>query len=182
MLKTISLLDEIPTEGHSPLLVIANDFNAYYVKNNKGQHPAYFLINEIICHYLLKAWGINTPEIAAVNIDKSIIHKELSNFHKLYFYDNICFGSKRINDAQEMNELSRINSKTDYNKLIEPLDFIKIALFDIWVENTDRKPTNPNILFGLKNDKIDAVAIDHAFALDALAYKDLYKSGVSLTF
>lgn len=139
-------------------------------------------MNEFICHYLLRFWQINTPEIAAVSIDKNLLQKELSQFHKLYFYDSICFGSKRIESTQEMNELSRIQSKADYNKLIEPLDFLKIALFDIWVENTDRKPTNPNILFGLKEDKIEAVAIDHAFAFDSQAYANLYKKGITQSF
>jgi len=178
----ISLIKEIPTEGHSPLLVIANDFNAYYVKNTKGHHPAYFLINEFICHYFLKIWGIATPEIAAVTIDKNLLDVALSQFHKLYFYDNIAFGSKKMEYAQEMNELSRIHSKSDFNKLKEPMDFLKIALFDIWVENTDRKPTNPNLLFQIKDNKLGAVAIDHAFAFDSQAYINLYKEGVTQSY
>ena len=68
-LDAISFIKEIPTDGHSPLMVITNDFNAYYIKNTKGQHPATPIINEFICHYLLKAWGINSPNISAVTVD-----------------------------------------------------------------------------------------------------------------
>lgn len=178
-----SFIKEIKTDGHSPLLVLANDFNAYYVKNTKGHNPSISIINEFICHYLLKIWGIKTPDIAAVKVETDILQDNLSNFHKPYFYENICFGSKEMDNVIEMNNFIEINKKADFNIFQKPDDLLKLCLFDIWVENDDRKPSNPNVLFEVGN-KINIVAIDNAFTFARMNYKDLYriKETVSQSF
>lgn len=172
-LDVISFKKEIPTEGHSPLLVITSDFQAYYIKNTKGQMPATALINEIICHFLLKIWSIRTPDISIVTVDKSIIPNNLSHHHKPHFYNNLTFGSKQISNTVEMGQYLNITKKADYNKFRDPMDFIKLGLFDIWVENDDRKPSNTNVLFDISGDKIDIVAIDHAFTFTTQNYNQL---------
>jgi len=178
-LDAISFLKEIHTDGHSPLLVLTNDFNAYYIKHTKGHNPATYLINEFLCHYLLIIWNLNSPDISAVNVDKNILPDTLSKYHKLYFYDNITFGSKKMDNVVEMNEFVKINNKNDFNKFKNPDDLIKLCLFDIWVENDDRKPTNPNVLFDLSGEKIDIIAIDNAFTFSSMNYDTLYKQGVA---
>jgi hypothetical protein len=178
----ISFLNEVPTDGHSPLLVIANDFNAYYIKNTRGHNPATFLINEFLCHYLLRLWNIASPEIAAVTVDKNILPDTLSNYHKLYYYDNIAFGSKKMEHVVEMNHFAGIESKTTFNKFKKPDDLLKLGLFDIWVENDDRKPTNPNVLFEILEDRIGIVAIDNAFTFCSLSYDQLFKGEVCQSF
>ncbi|WP_418065039.1 HipA family kinase [Salinivirga cyanobacteriivorans] len=56
---------------------------------------------------------------------------------------------------------------------------MKLCLFDIWVENDDRKPTNPNVLFDVSGDKIGIVAIDNAFTFTSQNYDSLYVKGVT---
>jgi len=181
-LDAISLQKEIITEGHSPLLIIANDYKAYYIKNTKGIKPATYLINEFICHYLLKNWKLNTPSISAINVDKQILNNSLSLFHKSHFYNEITFGSKRMNNVIELNNFLKISGKRDLNHFNSPSDLIKISLFDIWVENDDRKPTNPNILLRMKNNRIDIVAIDNAFTFSTLNYDSLDPKYISNSY
>jgi hypothetical protein len=181
--EAISFIREIPTEGHNPLLIIANDYNAYYIKNTKDRLPAFDIINEFLCSYLLRLWEINTPPISAVKLDPVIFQKEMNHHHQARYYkNNIAFGSMEMPDVHEMNSFSEISSASDFKKYKRPIDLIKIALFDIWVENTDRKPSNPNILFRYVNDKISTYAIDHAFTFDAMSYEDLFVKGVSMSF
>ncbi len=172
--KAISFIKEIKTEGHSPLLLIADDFNAYYVKNTKGQVPCFSIISEFICHYFLKIWDIKTPDIAAIKVEQDILSGNLSHFHKPHFYNNICFGSKKMNNIIEMNNFIEIHRKADFNKFENPYDLLKLCLFDIWVENDDRKPTNPNVLFEI-GEKINIIAIDNAFTFASMSYTDLYQ-------
>jgi len=181
-LEAILFQAEIKTEGHSPLLVITNDYSPYYIKNTRGQNPATPIINEFICHYLLKIWNLNTPEISAVKVEKEILPETLSMFHKLYYYENITFGSKKMDQVIEMNEFINIEDKYDFNKFKNPDDLIKICLFDIWVENDDRKPTNPNVLFNTGGDKIEIVALDNAFTFSTMNYDSLYIEGVTQPF
>ncbi len=63
-IKAISIVGQKPTVGSEPLHVIGDDYCGYYVKNHKQLTPAAFLINEVMGHFLLKAWQINTPDIA----------------------------------------------------------------------------------------------------------------------
>ena len=69
-IRAISILQKLNTVGNEPLLLIGDDYNNYYVKNNQLLLPASGLINEVICHFLLKAWSINTADIAIVEIEK----------------------------------------------------------------------------------------------------------------
>ncbi|RKE04435.1 HipA family kinase [Marinifilum flexuosum] len=181
-LDAISFIQEIPTEGHSPLLILTEDFDSYYIKHSKGQTPATYLINEFLCHYFLKLWNLNSPDISAIKVDTNILPETLSQYHKLYFYEHVTFGSKRLDNVIEMNNLINIDGKADLNKFENPEDLIKLSLFDIWVENDDRKPTNPNVLFDFSEKKIKIVAIDNAFTFSTMDYDSLYIEGVSQSF
>jgi len=50
------------------------------------------------------------------------------------------------------------------------------------VENTDRKPTNNNVLFSISGNQIDIYAIDHAFTFDSINYSDLDPRYINNTF
>lgn len=181
--KEAILIDRIiVTEGHSPLEIVSNDFNRYFVKNTRGKKPSFPIINEFVCHYLLNLWNIATPEIAAVKIGPDLKPQEYGEYHKGFYYEQHTFGSLKMNNVIEMSEFSKISSKYDYNKINKTEDLLKIALFDIWVENTDRKPTNPNILFESVENRINIIAIDHAFAFDHQSYDNLYVEGVTLSY
>mgnify|MGYP005840768487 FL=1 len=85
--KAIAVKEEIETDGHRPLLVITDNFKSYYIKNSRDKFPAYHLINEFLCHYLQNIWNIQTPNIAAVNVNQELLPPKLSSFHKPHYYN-----------------------------------------------------------------------------------------------
>jgi hypothetical protein len=172
--NVLSIDHEVRTDGHSPLLVIADDFKKYIIKSTRGQSPSYNIINEFLCGYLLKLWEIPVPEFAALTLNPDLLAgRAFSDFHKPHFYQNITFGSRCLDTAIEMGTYLRIHNRIDLRKLHNASDLIKIGLFDIWIENTDRKPTNNNILISIAGNHLTINAIDHAFTFDSLSYSDL---------
>jgi hypothetical protein len=179
----LSIEREILTDGHSPLLIIADDFNKYLIKSTRAQSPSYNIINEFICAFMLQLWDIPVPQFASIRLDPELVKGDgFSNFHKPRFYENITFGSKWIENGIEMASYIRIQNKSGLRKFKNPFDLIKIGLFDIWVENTDRKPTNNNILFSLSGNQLTIIAIDHAFTLDSISYSDLNPAYIVNTY
>lgn len=169
----ISFLEEIQTVGNSPIKVLADDYKFYFVKNNSGKTPAYYLINEVLAHYFLKIWHIPTPEIAIINVNPEFLLPTYSNRHKPHYYSYPVFGSSLVPQATDLNALFSINSKSDYNKFDSPENIFHIGLFDLWLENDDRKPTNNNLLLQPFNGKQRITAIDHSFIFSTLDYQSL---------
>lgn len=181
--RVLSIIKEIDTDGHSPLLIIADDFKKYLIKSTRDHQPSYYIINEFLCSYLLRIWNIPTPEVAAIKLDPNLLSGgSYSEFHKPHFYNNTTFGSKWLEDGVEMAEYIRVKNRVTLRKFKNPLDIIKIGLFDIWVENTDRKPTNNNILFSAPENHFVINAIDHAFTFDSVKYADLNVRFVNNTY
>lgn len=179
----LSIIKEIDTDGHSPLLVIADDFRKYLIKSTRDQTPGYYIINEFLCSYLLQIWEIPTPEFASIKLDPILLSNgTYSDFHKPHFYKSITFGSKWLEDGLEMADYIRVQNKVALRKFKNPLDLIRIGLFDIWVENTDRKPTNNNIIFSAYENHLIINAIDHAFTFDSLNYSDLDVNFINNTY
>ena len=65
------------------------------------------------------------------------------------------------------------DKKRTYNRLVNPLDVFHITLFDNWVENDDRKPTNYNLILEPNDKKFTAIPIDNAFIFSTQAYEHL---------
>ncbi|MDP3358312.1 MAG: hypothetical protein Q8S41_03085 [Lutibacter sp.] len=174
-IHTLSIQREIKTDGHSPLLIIGSDFELYVAKNDKGKSPAFSLLNECFAAFFLHHWDICTPEFALIAIDKQLIlaKEDLSVNHKPFYYDVPCFGSKFIENAIDINSFLVSEKKKAYNKLNNPLDVFHITLFDTWVENDDRKPTNYNLVLEPKTNKFNIVPIDNAFIFSTQSYEHL---------
>lgn len=174
-LRTVlSIIEEIDTDGHSPLLIIADDFKKYLIKSTRDQKPSYYIINEFLCSSLLQIWNIPTPDVALIRLDPILLAGgSYSESHKPHFYKNSTFGSKWLEDGLDMAEYIRAENKVALRKFKNPLDIIRIGLFDMWVENTDRKPTNYNIMFSADEGRLVINAIDHAFTFDSVKYSDL---------
>ncbi|MDI9366157.1 MAG: hypothetical protein QM541_14465 [Flavobacterium sp.] len=172
--NAISINHKLSTDGNEPLLIIADDYCPYYVKNSGLLVPAHHLINEVICHFLLSAWSVPTPEIAFIKIDESQLHDNWGARHKTKFYDRFAFGSKEVEDFFDANTFLSINGKIDFRRLKNPLCFPRIGLFDLWVENDDRPPENlKNLIIQPFDDGYTLVPIDHAFAFRTGAYETL---------
>ena len=173
-LNVIQVLREIPTEGNTPLEVIAEDGKVYYAKSGKGQNPPISILNEYICTFLLRIWEIHTPAIATLELDPGIIDFHLSVRNRKSHYRTPCFGSALVPEAVEVTRLSDLGG-TNLKLLANPLELIWIALFDNWVGNEDRKPSNLNLLQVEDRDsgKIRIFAIDHGQAFLFMRYADL---------
>jgi hypothetical protein len=171
--KAISLLEEIPTTGNSPLKIIAENIKMYAAKNSKNKFPATDIINELIAHYLLLCWKIYTPNIAIIEINANDIKEKYSNNHKPNYYNIPVFGSEWIQNAIELSEFDAVNSLKDFNRYHDPFQIFMIALFDIWVVNDDRKHSNTNILLTTKEDKLQITPIDHSFIFASMNYQNL---------
>lgn len=181
-LEAISVLEEISTEGHSPLKIITNDYCQYFIKNTRGRVPDYNIINEFLCHYLLKIWQIPTPDIAAIRVKPDMLPDYVSTNHKKFYYNNITFGSKSIPFSVEMNSFINAHGKVDIRKVANPDDIIKIGIFDIWVENTDRKPKNNNIFLVIRDKMLQIWALDNAFTFDSIDYLNLNPAYITNTY
>ena len=105
--KSSSIIGEIRTDGHSPLMVLGNDFNTYVVKNDKAQKPPFYLLNECIASAFLAIWDLPAATTCLMELDKSLIVEldNLSPVHKPVFYDNLCFASRFISNTIDLNEI-----------------------------------------------------------------------------
>jgi hypothetical protein len=174
-IHTNAILKELPTEGHSPLLVLSSDFEMYVAKNDKGKEPPIALLNECFATYCLSQWQISAPEMKLITVSKELLstHSNLSKNHRLHYYDIPCFGSKFVDNPVDINALILTDKKKAYSKIRNPMDVFHITLFDTWVENDDRKPTNYNLILEPRRNKFIVLPIDNAFIFSTMSYKDL---------
>lgn len=172
-ITAISFKEEIYTSGNSPIKVIGNDYEMYLVKNSKNKNPATDIINEVLAYYFLSLWKIPIPKIAVTKIDTSQLLPEYSRNHKPIYYEKEVFASHWLSNTLDINELFEIKNKRDYDKYYNPEVIFEIGLFDIWVENDDRKPTNQNLILHKHNGLQHIVPIDHAFIFGSNDYLEL---------
>lgn len=175
---TVFLIEEIPTDGHSPLKFICDDGANYFCKYrvNTKKVELDCLIYEVVCSVLLRHLKVPTPEIALIEVTKgSYDRKHLKN-NRYITAGVICFGSKELKNSLLVTELDKIANISDFEKYKNPEDVIKIALFDLWVGNQDRgksgsdfspgRSNNYNLLTELTGDQRKIYAFDHGFTFD----------------
>ena len=149
------------TAGSSPLLVTCNDFNDWVCKYD--QHSQY-LFNEILAAEFAKFWEIRVPETALIKVkDDHVPYEKYPGLSPKLFMKE-CFGSRFLKNTVEVN-LSLVPSfreKGFVDKIQQKNDFLKIALFDIWLSNEDRNYGNNNLLLFFGPDNFYFFyAIDH---------------------
>lgn len=182
-LDTKLLKEETQTDGHSPLVFICSDDNIYYCKYlpTIKKEEINCLAYEVVAHALLRKLDIPTPDIALITIAENTLNKKLIKNNKRLKVGNVCFGSKEIAYATEVQSLAQLNSKTEFNKLLNPYDIIKIAIFDLWVNNVDRGRDfgdgyNYNLLLKLVGTKQQIVAFDHGFIFGGINQIGIFNS------
>lgn len=166
--KVISIVKQIPTSGHSPHRVIADDYDEYILKIPNNAADVISIQKEVICSALLKVWELETPTACFLTLVQGLREEINKTVHGNFF-----FGSNFINNAIDTNHLFRLEKKVN-RKLVSNLnDLLKIALFDIWVANDDRKPTNNNLLFCPSGSNYQINAIDHAYNFATIKFSQL---------
>lgn len=171
-IEAVKILREIDTKGSSPLEVIDGVADVYIAKTTRSKEPKVELINELICSYFTKCWGLKSPEPVLVKIGNSVVEAyqeefgELSKQYKGIDFDKETFyGTRRIDTAIELDKhIDNLTSKGQWNKFEDQLDIIKIGVFDIWLCNKDRWVKNPNVLFSPNENGFVFHPIDHTAA------------------
>lgn len=170
LVNTLTLLEEIPTDGHSPMKFLCKDDRVYFCKYRSGfslnGNEIDFLAYEVICHFLLKHFKIPTPEIALVQLVKDSFEPKDLKLNKKYAKPGlICFGSQEVKGANLITGLELAKNRRDFNRYLNPDDLIRIACFDLWIGNTDRgRDENFNLLSHSYLGKQRILAFDHGFA------------------
>ncbi len=163
-MQTLQTIEEIhkvfPTAGSSPLLVTCDDFQDWVCKYDKSPKN---LLNELIAKKFADIWSLKTPDVAFIKVKKE--HVPTDKFKIAHhLFDKECFGSLYLDPSKEI-DLSLIPLFKDQiftDKLGNKNDFLKIALFDIWLANEDRNHNNFNILLYADANKFNFFyAIDH---------------------
>lgn len=181
--KTELLLEETKTSGHAPLKFMCNDNQLYYCKYLIDFDPNEIncLAYEIVSHYLLKALNIPTPDIALVQITEGTLNKSKIIKNRRLRVNDVCFGSKGIDPSEEINEFEICTNKRDYNRIQNPEDVVKIALFDLWINNVDRgrfidPGFNYNLLAVRYGKQRKIMAFDHAFVFGGVQQIGVFNS------
>lgn len=165
----------------TPLRVECEDGSQYIVKTVFNKNPPLIdLINEFLCNYFLQLWKVPVPLQALITIEKELVEyfvKEGKYIDKRYenynLYSPQFFGTEYINSVTELDIFNlNLKNKSDFKKYTNPVDFIKIAVFDKWIGNMDRRKGNPNLLLSASEDGFTFIPIDHT---QAFAYQDNYK-------
>ncbi len=172
------ILKEHTTLGSGPLLVMASDGKNYVAKTTTYPIPHNELINEVLCGYFARCWGLAAPPMALVSISKRLAdayQKEKQPFGKRYarcdFDDSLFFDSQVINCPIEFDAYFQgPSTRTAMKRWHSPIDLLKIGVLDLWIGNFDRKPENPNILLADRGDgSFDFCPIDHTAAFGHLS-------------
>ncbi|RYU93822.1 HipA family kinase [Emticicia agri] len=143
-LHSISEIIRVFPTGDKPVLVICNDLNEWVCKYRDAQK----LANELVASEFAKIWGIKMPQTALVKISQS--HIPVGKFPNLNYqlFQKECFGTIYLADSKEIDKatLPMFKEKGFANRIKDREDFLKIALFDIWLANEDRNHNNFNLL------------------------------------
>lgn len=167
------LIEELETDGHSPLKFICSDGAVYYVKYRSGKsfdkNEMNCLVFEMICTKLLQHLHIPVPEQALVEIQKDSYVPGQVKVNKRYLQPGVIgWGSKEIEQTDLVKAIELIQKRKEFNKLLNPADLIRIAIFDLWVDNADRHSGNYNLLVKMEDGKLKIISIDHAFTFGGL--------------
>ncbi|MBP0904784.1 HipA family kinase [Mariniflexile gromovii] len=184
-IKHITAVQILEQQGTNsvPFFVLCDDGELYIAKTMFKSHPPFAdIINEILCVYFLEQMGVKTIKPALISVPQEVYDSfKLTGklfdikYDNLIFNNTIFFGSlfQPTTTEAELYNIS-LKNKFDYNRYINPIDFLKIGVFDNWIANMDRRGSNPNILINESiNGKFEFLPIDH---VQAFAYQNNYKA------
>lgn len=176
-----SIIKLYDTDGHRPHLILTEDIEKYVLKGPKYPNDQDSIKKEFICSNILKIWNIPTPDICALILKPELISSEQVKNTKSFGYSKVFFGSGYISSAIDMVKFIDAKGKVSIRKFTNLNQFLEIALFDIWIENEDRRPSNFNLLLSPVSKKFQILPIDHAFAFSSLPFLQLNQNFVNFS-
>ncbi|WP_308420722.1 HipA family kinase [Parapedobacter defluvii] len=155
----------IETGGSRPVVVMADDFEEYICKYDSNGK----LINEYCSLCFLDAWGIPHLPGALVNILPEHINPEIiSNRTQPHHFGKPSFGLRYQKETVDVSNMF-VGLKGNYHELGKYQSrhtLLKIALFDLWLANTDRSANNYNLLVQSVEERFQIIPIDHSDVFD----------------
>lgn len=147
------------TSGNQPVLILCNDFNLYVCKYSRlPGRAATKLFHEWIAGCFAKLWDFAVPDFCIITVNPDYV----SDHYLLQpaFFRTPCFGSRYDRHLAEIDEFYAGSASQIKRRFKEKIEFLKIALFDIWLANEDRNLNNYNLLIDVKRDN-RFIPIDH---------------------
>lgn len=164
LINIFKVHDELGTAS-APLLCTCTDangaFSKYYLKFVLDENEYCGLVYEIVCSQLASYLKINTPPIAFAFTGPIVENNEKINRNYLLNAHSICFASKEIDLHKMISDADEIKDKTTFNKFLDPEQFLKIGIFDLWVAHDDRSNINYNLLAETTPEGYHLYSIDH---------------------
>lgn len=180
-ISVMSILSQYDTDGHSPYQVLGQEFEPYVLKTFKNAYDRPSLIKEFLCPLLLKCWDIESPSVATLSLSPELKKTQYVINNKGFTYSNTYFGSKFIADSIDLQEFITVKGKVALKRILNPDELLDIALFDIWTENDDRKPSNSNLLLCPSGESLIITPIDHAHTFASLQFNQINPNYVSFS-
>lgn len=180
-IKSQLFIEELETDGHHPLKMQADDGNIYFCKylTQLQREEIDFLFYELVCNSLLCWLDIPSPELALMEVDPLHLDARRITYNKkLLRQKTWVLAVKMLPDTELVSGLTSLSRKSQLRKFLDPYLLVKIAFFDLWVDNTDRGVNrdgveNYNLLIQaqLVNNKVcfTWIPIDHAFCFGGLS-------------
>ncbi|MDA3854600.1 MAG: hypothetical protein PF444_10240 [Bacteroidales bacterium] len=168
--KVIAIIQRYTTEGHSPYLVIDSELDQYVLKTPNNRNDKESLIKEFLCAILLYYWEIDMPQSAILEVNKGLKFDDDKDLSNDFTLSDVFYGSKHIKNSIDLSKIFSSEGKVSLNKISNREALLKIALFDIWIENEDRRPSNNNLLLCPSGGNFILNPIDHAFTFSSLSF------------
>lgn len=142
-----SIRKVFPT-GARPILVSANDGNDYVAKY-ANVLPAYRLLHEYVASRFLGIWGIPTPPVEFITVNRDHLAPDVFSAAQIEAITKYpLLGSCQLSPAIDINTFyfTSLYDRSNWARIDNTSDVIDLALFDLWMANTDRRPENYNLL------------------------------------
>ena len=160
-ISSVKVIEQQYRTGEEPVLVMCSDLNAYVCKYMRSSAAAYKLACELIGVEMAKAWQLNTPDVAFVQIKpEHWVNKQVQ--HSITAPS---LGSKHMAGVVDLTPSTLDNVEKTEDALRQ---LIKIALFDFWIANEDRNANNANLMYDVFNGNI--ISIDYGCVLNTATF------------
>lgn len=164
LIQTFKFIREKERNNSVPMLFVcetARGYENYWLKPARQPNEFDSLVYELVCQRLARQVGLLVPDIAlATVVEDSFPAGELIQNWALQPGD-VLFASKDLQEPHDMvGKLDQIADRAAFKLYADPLAFIRIALFDLHVDNRDRTEENFNLLL-TKTRPQELYVIDH---------------------
>ncbi len=176
MTSTSFLIRQVLTANEKPILFGCNDGQEYWIKDSHGGKKRRALINEWLGAALARHLGICVPDWEAVELLSDSFDPDVIQPRGRILTLGLCFGSCNVHPMVDFSDQTiNLRSKPIFDQITNPEDFIRIAIFDLWIANGDRNSNNYNLIMKRGLDELTFFAIDHSFMFEDLEFPTIHR-------